>query len=142
MLHFAGHALGGTSGVPPRLLLAGGVNDPASALSLTDLKDRLHGARVVLAACETAAAARTDRSVGAADLAGAFLRGGAASVVATLWKIDDVGGQEFFVKVHRGLATGQPPAVAVAAAQRACRASESCRSHPVTWVGTTVYGVE
>ena len=142
VLHFAGHALGGRSGVPPRLLLAGGVKDPASALSLNDLKDRLRGARIVLAACETAAAARTDRSVGAADLAGAFLRGGAASVVATLWKIDDVGGQEFFVKVHRGLAMGQPPAVAVAAAQRACRASESCRSHPVTWVGTTVYGVE
>jgi CHAT domain-containing protein len=142
VLHFAGHALGGTHGLPPRLLLAGSAGDPAAALSLSDLTDRLHGARVVLAACETATAARTDRSLGAADLAGAFLRAGAASVIATLWKIDDVAGQEFFVEVHRGLSSGQSPAMAVAAAQRACRASESCRPHPVTWVGTTVYGLE
>jgi CHAT domain-containing protein/tetratricopeptide (TPR) repeat protein len=142
VLHFAGHALGGTSGAPPRLLLAGTLNDPAATLSLADLTNRLRGARVVLAACETAAAARTDRSVGAADLAGGFLRAGAASVVATLWKIDDVGGQAFFTSVHRGLAQGQTPAAAVAAAQRHCRSDERCRSHPVTWIGTTVYGVD
>jgi CHAT domain-containing protein len=142
VLHFAGHATGGGSGVPPRLLLAGAVNDPAATLSVSDLKDRLRGARIVLAACETAAAARADRSVGAVDLAGGFLRAGATSVIATLWKVDDLVGQEFFVGVHRGLAAGQSPAVAVAAAQRACRASVSCRANPVTWVGTTVYGME
>lgn len=142
VLHFAGHAIGGTNGTPPRLLLAGAVDDPAAALSIDDLTNRLNGARIVLAACETAAADRTNRSVGSADLAGAFLRAGAASVVATLWKIDDTAGQAFFVAVHRGLAAGQSPARAVASVQRACRASQPCQSNPVTWVGTTVYGLE
>ncbi len=142
VIHFAGHGIRATSSAPPRLLLAGAASDVDSAISVNDLRHRLNGTRVVLAACETASSEMADRSLGRADFAGAFLRAGARSVVATLWKVDDAVSEEFFVEVHRGLASGRPAAVAVANAQRKCRHSATCQRDPATWVGTTVYGLE
>jgi CHAT domain-containing protein len=75
-------------------------------------------------------------------LASAFLRAGASSVVGSLWKVDDAVAEQFFTGVHRRLAEGQPAALAVAAAQRECRLSAECRTHPATWIGATVYGMQ
>jgi tetratricopeptide (TPR) repeat protein len=71
---------------------------------------------VVLAACETlraspAARART-LSVGAG-----FLAAGATAVVGTLEPIADNEAREIFREIHRGLAAGEPPAIAVQRAQ-------------------------
>jgi CHAT domain-containing protein len=141
VIHFAGHAVV-NSGSAPRLLLAGSIADPSTGLSVGDLTGRLHGSRVVLAGCETATASATDRSTSRTHLASAFLRAGASSVVGSLWKVDDAVAEEFFTGVHRRLAEGQSAAVAVAGAQRECRASGDCRQHPATWVGATVYGMQ
>ena len=141
VIHFAGHAVV-SSGSAPRLLLAGSISDPSTGLSVGDLSGRLHGSRVVLAGCETATASAADRSSGRTHLATAFLRAGAASVVGSLWKVDDAVAEKFFTEVHRRLATGQPAAMAVAGAQRQCRGSAECRQHPATWIGATVYGMQ
>lgn len=85
------------------------------------------GARVVLAACDTAGAQPHDRSSGGTSLAGEFLRAGASSVVASLWKVEDSAGEGLFVDVHRGLAAGQSAPHAVARAQRMCKTNRACR---------------
>jgi CHAT domain-containing protein len=140
VIHFAGHAVV-SSGRAPRLLLAGSIADPSTGLSVGDLTGRLNGSRVVLAGCETATASAADRTTSRTHLASAFLRAGAASVVGSLWKVDDAVGQQFFTEVHRRLASGQPATVAVAGAQQQCQQSPECRLHPATWVGATVYGM-
>jgi CHAT domain-containing protein len=51
------------------------------------------------------------------SVAHGFLSAGAASVIATLWPIDDAAAARFFPRVHRRLARGVPPAEALRAAQ-------------------------
>jgi CHAT domain-containing protein len=140
VVHFAGHAVTTSGAGGARLLLAGDVTNPATALNADDLRARIsRPTTVVLAACESAASAR-EYTTGVSGLSTAFLRAGAASVVATLWKIDDTASEFFFLNVHRGLAAGYSPAESVARAQRACRADQQCRAAVTTWIGTHVYG--
>lgn len=142
VLHFAGHALTvGDGREGARLLLAGAIDDPATALRVGDFSQQSprFPERVVLAACGTAAAS-IDRSSGVASLAATFLRAGSRSVVGTLWPVEDGASEEFFVALHRRLTFGDSMAAALAQAQRACRKSATCRQSVTTWVGTAVYG--
>jgi len=140
VLHFAGHAIATLDARGPRLLLAGDVGDPEAALLSGDLHGRLaKSPHVVLAACETGATS-IDRAAGLASLSAAFLRAGAGSVVANLWRVDDSASEVFFLNVHRRLTAGDSAARSVALAQRACRADEQCRRAAPTWIGTAVYG--
>jgi CHAT domain-containing protein len=141
VVHFAGHAIAGSSSTEARLLLAGSAADPSTGLAARDLAGRVTRARVVLAACQTAASSG-ERASGISSVAATFLRAGAASVVGTLWRVNDVASEQFFLNVHRQLANGQRTSVAVARAQRACYASDACRAAPATWIGTSAYGVE
>jgi CHAT domain-containing protein len=141
VIHFAGHALPASATADARLLLAGSVADPSSALTAQDLIGRVARARVVLAACETASDSG-ERVSGVTSIAATFLRAGASSVVGTLWQVDDAAAEQFFVDVHRALASGQPAAMAVTRAQRSCYASPSCRTAAATWIGASAYGVE
>jgi CHAT domain-containing protein len=96
----------------------------------------------VLAACQTAYDS-DERGNGTTTIAAAFLRAGAASVIGTIWNVDDVASKDFFLSVHRRLLSGQSPSQAVASAQRACYASAECRrAAATTWIGTAAYGSE
>jgi CHAT domain-containing protein len=62
---------------------------------------RLPRARlVVLAACETAVG-NVFRGEGAVSLARPFLRAGAASVIGSLWRVDDRTARPVIVMLHR-----------------------------------------
>jgi CHAT domain-containing protein len=141
IVHFAGHAVAGSSVDNARLLLAGSVYDPSNALTVRDLAGRVNRSRIVLAACETAVDPGA-RASGVMSIAATFLRSGAASVIGTLWQVDDAAGEQIFLEVHRALATGQSSSEAVARAQRACYASDQCRAAPSTWIGAAAYGAE
>jgi CHAT domain-containing protein len=142
IVHFAGHAVAVPGTQIPKLLLAGDVGDPRTALSGEDLIGRMtRPARVVLAACETAWS-DVERGAGLASLSAAFLRGGAASVVANLWEVDDSASEHFFLNVHRAMADGLPTSRAVARAQQQCRTDHHCRGATATWMGATVYGAQ
>ena len=128
VVHYAGHALGSVESQGPRLLLAGDVGDPGTALYGRDLTGRLSKrVRVVLAGCETAMAP-VERAAGLASLSAAFLRAGAGAVVASLWEIDDSVSESFFLNVHRGLVAGENTAGAVARAQRSCRVDSAMQA--------------
>jgi CHAT domain-containing protein len=80
----------------------------------------LPGSVVVLAACATMGLV-THRGEGPIGLAWGFLAAGAASVVATLWDVDDRAIASLFVDLHRGLASGKTASDALRAAQLAAR---------------------
>jgi CHAT domain-containing protein len=91
---------------------------------------------VVLAACTTAGTV-SRRGEGAVGLAWGFLAAGAASVVATLWDVDDRAVAPLFVDFHRRLASGGRPADALRAAQLAARD----RGEPAhVWAAVQVVG--
>lgn len=73
---------------------------------------------VVLSGCETALgedwSGNPLRPAGIATLAQAFLQAGAADVVATLWRIDDVGSAELVRRFYDGQAGEVPEALATA----------------------------
>jgi tetratricopeptide (TPR) repeat protein len=115
ILHFAGHAVANDL-LPTRsaLILTGdGTRD--ARLSVKELFARRLPLRVVvLSACSTAAAASARSSM---TLARAFLEGGSAAVVGTLWPVGDETSAAFSHRFHRALASGQSPASAVRIAQ-------------------------
>jgi CHAT domain-containing protein len=97
---------------------------------------------VFLSGCETGAGQEwsDDPVAGAAELtlAQAFLSAGAATVVLTLWRIDDAGAAAFAGQFYRALPR-QSLAHAVAAAQRAMAADGQYQS-PYYWAGYILNG--
>lgn len=80
---------------------------------------------VVLAACETL---RTSPRGRTPSVGGGFLAAGATAVVGTLEPVADNEAREIFNAIHRGLAAGEPPAVAVQRAQ-----IEAIARHSAAW---------
>jgi CHAT domain-containing protein len=113
VIHFAGHAIGDDSGLVPASILLSGGRVEAPEISHLSLR---RTSVVVLAGCGTARGARRGME-GVISVAHGFLAGGAPSVIATLWPIDDTAAAEFFPRLHRRLAEGLPPAEALREAQ-------------------------
>jgi CHAT domain-containing protein len=95
---------------------------------------------VFLSGCETALAAGTGpfvRDVDDGSLAESFLAAGAATVVATLWRVGDNEASEIAVEFYRAIARGAASARALALAQRAV-----LRRHPASlgWAAYTIAG--
>src|SRR5579885_3140236 len=99
---------------------------------------------VTLSACETGRA-----SIGGGDevmgLGRGFLYAGAASLLATLWKVDDASSAELMEIFYQALLSGYTKAAALASAQRAflARARTSGHSyymHPYFWAAFQLIG--
>lgn len=115
-----------------------------SALHLADAPLTVEAARglalregtVVLSACETAVAAHGagDDAVG---LVGAFLAGGAARVIASLWPVDDAVTARAMTVLHQALRDGATPARAVQRMQAALREEHA---HAALWAAFVVHG--
>jgi tetratricopeptide (TPR) repeat protein len=96
---------------------------------------------VVLAACETLRTAPTPRAR-ALSVGGGFLAAGATAVVGTLEPITDNEAREIFRDVHRGLAAGESPAVAVQHAQLAAMARHSTAWRAITLLVSRITNAE
>ncbi|MCW5611650.1 MAG: CHAT domain-containing protein [Rubrivivax sp.] len=96
----------------------------------------LAGPLVVLGACESARADATpgDEAIG---LVRAFLVAGASRVLGGLWAIDDEATARWMTAFHERLALGQPPAQALAGAQRRFIAEGA---HPFQWAPFVLHG--
>ncbi|MBX5448654.1 CHAT domain-containing protein [Thermogemmatispora sp.] len=128
----------------------------APNFSFIQLADRqLSGIEVFnldLAACSlvTLSACETGRVVlGGVDevmgLGRGFLYAGAASLLPTLWKVDDASSAELMTLFYERLLAGRPKALALAEAQRAflarTRASaRACDAHPYFWAAFQLIG--
>ncbi len=99
---------------------------------------------IVLSACETGRAV-----IGGVDevmgLGRGFLYAGAASLLPTLWKVDDASSAELMTMFYQALLRGYPKAAALSGAQRAflARARSSAqpyRIHPYFWAAFHLIG--
>ncbi len=99
---------------------------------------------VVLSACETGRAV-----VGGGDevigLGRGFLYAGAASLLPTLWKVDDASSAELMGMFYQALLSGYTKAAALSTAQRtfvtrARSSASSYRSHPYFWAAFHLIG--
>ena len=104
IIHFAGHADSADDGAAATSLSMPGLYD-VRQLERVSLAPN---AVVVLAACNTARG-EMRWSEGPLSAARACLAGGARSVVATLWKVDDNESARFFPMLHAHLAAGLAP---------------------------------
>lgn len=94
---------------------------------------------VVLSACETALGKEV-RGEGFIGLTQAFLHAGAANVLASLWKVDDVGTAELMKLYYTLLITGgHSPAGALRRAQLQMRQTKRW-SDPYYWAGFVLQG--
>lgn len=90
----------------------------------------------VLSACESGSGAV---SVGGEllGLGAALLRAGVRSVIASLWQVDDAASRYLMTSLHEGLASGHPPAVALANATASTRVQPGW-SDPYYWAAFVV----
>ncbi len=93
---------------------------------------------VVLSACETATG-KVQGEEGVANLSRAFLLAGTRTVVATLWKIDDVFSAALMKEFYTGLANGDSKAGALVNAQRTIL-QRFPQAVPYHWAGYVIEG--
>ncbi|NNL65740.1 MAG: CHAT domain-containing protein [Myxococcales bacterium] len=137
LVHFATHALV-DSRSPERsaVILARGGDDDGLLEAPEIAALGLRGPLVVLSTCESAAGPLL-RGEGAMSLARAFFRGGARTVVASLWPLRDREAAELFDGFYRHLRRGASVSGALRAAQRdRVRAGAPAKA----WAGLTVLG--
>ena len=95
---------------------------------------------VVLSACETALG-KVVRGEGITGLVHAFLHGGAQSVVASKWRVEDAATQELMAEFYRRmLAEGASPASALRGAQISLFQRRRTRA-PFFWAAFEVHGL-
>jgi CHAT domain-containing protein len=93
---------------------------------------------VTLAACETARGAVL-QGEGMQGFAQALFGSGSISVLATLWRIDDLSTARFMLRFYEHLAAGSGKADALAATQREFLADTTLR-HPFYWSSYVMLG--
>jgi CHAT domain-containing protein/tetratricopeptide (TPR) repeat protein len=140
IMHFSGHALSES-------------NPQMSALIMYEASDssgilrakRLSGGKyfrakiIVLGACRTAlGSAKLGNGM---NIANAFIRGGAVTVVASLWYVHDTANSELLKEFHRLLLEGSLVSEALRRAQLACmRFSDGRYRPPKDWATFEVIG--
>lgn len=144
VFHYGGHAVA-NSRAPDfsRLVLADGAErGKGQVVFVHDLTRRSFDnlSLVVLAACRTAAGPISD-SEGVASLARPFLVGGASSVVATYWDVDDRHSRSLMAQFHREYLSRRDAAEALRAAQlRAISAPTESERSPTMWAAFAAFG--
>jgi tetratricopeptide (TPR) repeat protein len=137
LVHFAGHVVTDAVVASRSRLLLSTTMEP-STLTFGDLRTAHvpRGATVVLSACD-GARGRVFTGEGMVGLPFVFLAGGASSVVAALWPVDDAAPVTFWTEVHARLRSGVPPSQALAESQRRARQSGVPSS---VWAAFTTIG--
>lgn len=137
VLHLAAHAVAdpySTAGSAVFLAPGGGRDGRLTPREIEGLP--LDDAVVVLAACETAAGEAV-RGEGVLSLARAFLDAGAATVVASRWRLPDAEAAELFGELYQGLRRGES---VVQALDHGRRRRLSTPGTAPLWAGLIVLG--
>jgi hypothetical protein len=149
LLHFAGHAAANSTDIADAHLLLEGRREPDPSLGTGDryVSEPLRvsvvaqnlstapGARpiVVVNACQAGRLGHQLSSIG--GFAEAFIGGGAAVFVSSLWSVGDAPAATFVTTFYDRLRTGSTLAEATIAGREAARAHGD-----TTWLAYTVYG--
>lgn len=140
VVHLATHAVPDLNDLrASRLQLAGGV------ITLADLFDLdLHPQLVVLSACQTGIGKLTTPSEGLTSLSWGFSYMGAASTLATLWRVDDAATARLLRRFYTGLHQRRSRVQALHDAKRVAldSARTSAEADPFYWAGLVLTGDE
>lgn len=140
VVHLATHAVPDLNDLrASHLQLAGG------KLTLADLFDlNLHPQLVVLSACQTGIGKLTTPSEGLTSLSWGFSYMGAASTVATLWRVDDEASATLLRRFYAGLHQRQSRALALHQAKLTAldSAQTTTAADPFYWAGLVLTGDE
>lgn len=140
IIHLATHSVveRGRRGQSAILLTPGYPGDDGLLLE-TDLRGQHLSTRLVcLSSCESALG-RQVRGEGVLGLARGFIEAGSRSVVCTLWPVEDARSPLFMDHFYASLSRGEPPARALALAQRALL-HDPRTAHPSFWASYVVVG--
>ncbi|HXG65541.1 MAG TPA: CHAT domain-containing tetratricopeptide repeat protein [Blastocatellia bacterium] len=144
IVHFATHGLIHSDDPALSGIVLSLVNEQGEAqngfLRLHDIYNlNLAAELVVLSACDTALGKQV-RGEGLVGLVRGFMYAGAARVLASLWKVDDVATAELMKRFYRGmLAEGKRPAAALRAAQLEMAQQKRWQS-PYYWAAFSLQG--
>lgn len=138
VLHLASHAQINPQRPWNSALVFGEDSDPVLVHAADVVGHDLAARLAFLSSCESAGGAVL-AGEGVVGLASAFLAAGVPTVVATLWPVDDATTRRFVTAFYADLATGRPPAAALAAAREMVRCDPATR-HPFYWAGFVVLG--
>lgn len=96
---------------------------------------------VVLSACDTLGGAWLPGE-GLVSLVRPLLQGGASRVVASAWRVPDLGTAELLLATQRAfVGDGRPAARALAEAKRRVLAAGGARAHPYAWAPFVLWGL-
>lgn len=137
VLHFAAHARPNPHQPEYGRVTLSPASEDDGLLHVYEIRRlRLPGSLVVLSVCESAAG-RLAGGEGPLSLSRAFFQAGASAVLGTLWPVDETAAglmEEFY----RGLARGDPPAVALRTAKLARRGGPN--PSPLRWAAFELVG--
>jgi CHAT domain-containing protein len=102
------------------------------------LKLNLHARLVVLSGCDTGGGTLYPGE-GVVGMAWALLSAGCPTTVVSLWKADSRSTSRLMIELHRRLAAGDTPAVALRRAKLTLR-HDAWYRHPFYWAPFTVVG--
>jgi len=136
LFHFSGHA---TSETNSAVLISGTGSGRTALLDATKLSTvHLQQCRLaVLAACNTTTT-DPDQLEQMTDLRDAFLLGGAATVIASSWDVDDQSTRSLMTAFYRDLVSSGSPAHSLQLARQAV-AKDSHWAHPFFWSSFQLY---
>jgi CHAT domain-containing protein len=132
MIHFTAHGLANrTSPLDSAVILS--PKSGAFLLYARDIADQpLHAQLVTIASCRSAGA-KSYPGEGLLGLAWAFLRAGAADVIAGLWDVNDKSTAEIMAGLYAELAVGKRPADALRSAKLAMTRRTDSYRKPYYW---------
>jgi CHAT domain-containing protein len=132
MIHFTAHGLANrTSPLDSAVILS--PKSGAFLLYARDIADQpIHAQLVTIASCRSAGA-KSYPGEGLLGLAWAFLRAGAADVIAGLWDVNDKSTAEIMAGLYAGLAVGKCPADALRSAKLAMTRRTDSYRKPYYW---------
>ncbi len=143
IFHYAGHSV--TDAADPlrsSILLDGNRSGPNSVTAVDISQQRLSSnAVIILSSCDSSVGNSRD-GVGMRGLTSAFLIGGAAAVVGSLWPVESTNTADLMIQFHHTFANTQVPvAQALRGAQLSFLHSSSPEQrHPYYWSGFVVTG--
>jgi CHAT domain-containing protein len=141
VIHVAAHAVGNEV-EPDRaalVLAAGGDNEDGLWQAREISRTRLNADVIVLSACETGVG-RLQGEEGVMNLARAFLTGGARSVLASLWSVEDRSTATIMESFYEHLAVGFSVSEALRQAQLDFIKDYGPKAQPNLWAGFEVIG--
>jgi len=143
VLHLAMHSLATENGGVSPYFILDSIADPTMSNRMHDYEInalRLCTPMVVLSSCETAGG-QLRSGEGIMSLSRSFLQAGAASVVHTLWPVDDAKSREIMVGFYRELKRGLSKSSALSSVKRQYLNNQApFYTHPYYWAAFQVTG--